>query len=121
MKGVREETDEERPYDSFGRNGMELESAGSIKSYGRLDRVPVVVNRDQGSAGFPGGIESAIAIQGDDERALGECEVAKGAEEASPDDLIELLMGTYGKADEFNAEHVALDPADFAEFNRKGG
>lgn len=105
---------------------MELESVGSIKSYGRLDRVPVVVNRDQGSAGFPGGIESAvrlsaIAIQGDDERALGECGVAKGAEEASPDDLVELLMGTYGKADEFNAEHVAFDPADFAEFNRKGG
>lgn len=119
-----------------------------IKSYGRLDRVPVGVNRDQDNDGFPGGAERAAAsseviydgglpafiaptgvssgsvpspIQGDDEKVSGERGTAKGAEEAGPDDLVELLMGAYGKADKFNAEHIAPHPANLREINRQRG
>ena len=105
MSGRWAETDEERPYDSFGRNGMELESAGSEKPCRSL--IPDATGRQS----------KPVHECGD---GSGERGAAKGAEEASPDDLVELLMGAYGKADEFDAEHVAPHPADLAEFNRKG-
>lgn len=45
----------------------------------------------------------------------------EGVKEAAPDGLVKSLTGDGGEANEFNAEDVTADPADFTQIDREGG
>ena len=45
---------------------------------------------------------------------------AQGMKNAAPDGLVELPAGDGGKTNEFDAEDVAADPADFSQVDGKG-